>query len=373
MASSNQLANIDYSFVMENLGAGILIFNHKNELIFDNKAAQRMLGANLVMIRLQGWQAVAMLMDNNPGKLMTAAEIRSKAHKQEDPVRFSMLLGGSYTPCWLASFGNEAGQSFTQMVINIPDWSALTELMGTFRAEARTAINDTNGQAIFIRKLLQKPPAGMTAEKLGERAMGMLDLISTKMHRLQLLVDLLHRLEIIRTGQLAGLIENYHKQIDLEDFMEDFMETLYENPLVDPADSQEDYRKRLKLDMDDKLYVFAPRSFLENILRDVLRNAFIYSEKDKPVKLTITANSQGRLVQFDIIDQGCGIREKEFERVFEPFQRARQPQVMREHGYGLSLYLAKSEIEAMGGRMWFESTEGVGSTFSFKLPSHAEE
>jgi signal transduction histidine kinase len=67
------------------------------------------------------------------------------------------------------------------------------------------------------------------------------------------------------------------------------------------------------------------------------------------------------------VDQGYGIREKESGRIFAPFLRSRQPQVIAEFGYGLSLYLAKTEIEAMGGRMWFTSEEGVGSTFSFKL------
>jgi signal transduction histidine kinase len=38
----------------------------------------------------------------------------------------------------------------------------------------------------------------------------------------------------------------------------------------------------------------------------------------------------------------------------------------------LSLYLAKAEVEAMGGRIWYESEEGVGSTFSVKLPTWKE-
>ena len=47
-----------------------------------------------------------------------------------------------------------------------------------------------------------------------------------------------------------------------------------------------------------------------------------------------------------MIDQGYGIRAKEADRVFAPFQRARQPQIIGEFGYGLSLYLAKAEVEA---------------------------
>ena len=62
----------------------------------------------------------------------------------------------------------------------------------------------------------------------------------------------------------------------------------------------------------------------------------------------------------------------ESERVFLPFTRSRQPQMMGEFGYGLSLYLCKNEVEAMNGRIWFESEEGVGTTFSIKLPAWRE-
>lgn len=372
MATSGELAaNFDYRAVLDHLGAGLLIFNEHDKLILDNVAARRILGANLVLIRSEGWSAIAMLIDANPGGHATANEMRARSMRQASAVRFSILLAGSYMPCWLATFTDQEGHTFTQVVIDSPDWTALTELMSTFRAEARSAINDTKGQAIFVQKLLQNPPSGISTADLGKKAMGMITLISTQMHRLQLLIDLLHRLEIIRTGQLAAQIEKNRKRISLEDFIEDFIEELNEEPLLDPTINVEEYRSRLKLDIDDDLHVVASKPLLRAILRDLLRNAFMYSEAGTPVTLRISSASQGRHVQFDTIDQGCGVRAKETERVFEPFQRGRQPQVMREHGYGLSLYLVKAEVEAMDGRIWFTSEEGVGSTFSFKLPAHS--
>jgi len=188
---------------------------------------------------------------------------------------------------------------------------------------------------------------------------------------LQLLIDLLHRLEIIRTGQLADIVVQTRRKFDLEDYLEDFLEELHEETLVDPSADAEEYRQRLKLDVDEDLYLYVPKNYLRNVLRDLLRNAYMYSEPGTPVRMRVTSASQGRHVEFAITDEGCGIRERETDRVFEPFQRARQPQVIREYGYGLSLYLARAEVEAMGGRIWFESTEGVGSTFSFKLPADA--
>jgi two-component system sensor histidine kinase SenX3 len=103
------------------------------------------------------------------------------------------------------------------------------------------------------------------------------------------------------------------------------------------------------------------------ILRDLLRNAIMYSLKASPVY--IVGHGRDQSVQIDVVDEGYGIRGSEAERVFAPFMRARQPQIVGEFGYGLSLYLCKHEVEAMNGRIWFESEEGVGTTFSLKLPA----
>ena len=94
---------------------------------------------------------------------------------------------------------------------------------------------------------------------------------------------------------------------------------------------------------------------------------YMYSMKASPVK--IVASLQGKNVQIDVIDEGYGVRAKEIDKVFQPFQRARQPQIIAEFGHGLSLYLCKQELEAMSGGMWFRTEEEVGSTFSIKLPS----
>jgi signal transduction histidine kinase len=116
------------------------------------------------------------------------------------------------------------------------------------------------------------------------------------------------------------------------------------------------------------MYVHASEQRLTNILHDLLRNAIMYSIKATPIMIIAQASGQNQSVQIDVVDEGYGIRAKEFERVFALFERARQPQIMGEFGYGLSLYLCKQEVEAMNGKIWFESEEGVGTTFSFKLP-----
>ncbi len=372
MAKSDALATLNFQAVIQQMGSGLLVFDSQDKLLLDNPVAQQILGPNLVLVRSEGWSAFAMLVDATRGEQPTANELRTKATHQGTPIRFNMLLAGVNTPCWASTLKNEDGKTLTLISIERPDWHALMELMGTFRAEARSAITSTSGHADFVRKLLNNPPKNTTVENLGKKAMGMVDVISSQMHRLQLLIDLLHRLEIIRTGQLSGIIEQRTTTIPLADFIEDFVEELSAEALVDPTIAPDAYRDRLVLDIDDKLKVKAPKSYLTFVLRDVLRNAFMYSEAPSPVKLRISSATQGRHIEFDITDEGCGIRAREAERVFQPFQRARQPQVIREYGYGLSLYLCKAEVEAMGGRIWYESEEGVSTTFSFKLPAATE-
>ncbi|HVO42067.1 MAG TPA: ATP-binding protein, partial [Aggregatilineales bacterium] len=298
----------------------------------------------------------------------SANDARAQALTQTEPVRFHALLSGAYTPCWASAVYGSAGAVYTMIGIDRPDWTALTELMSTFRNEASLAINSTAGHADLIKQLLATAPKGASAEQLSKRVGGFASIIATHMHRLQMLMELLHRLEVIRTGQLLADVRKNRRKIIVKDFLEDFLEEQGDLALFDPG-KEEDLHDRLKVQVPGSLVIGAPAGYLKSILRDLLRNAIMYSPAGSPIRIKATSTQQGNTVQIDVIDQGYGIRVKEADRIFAPFQRARQPQVIAEFGYGLSLSLAKSEIEAMGGRIWYESEEGVGSTFSLKLPA----
>lgn len=365
-------ANLDFRAVLDGLGQGVLLFNTEDRLVLDNLAARSILGANLLLIRSEGWPACALLLDARRLNRATANEIRTQALHQTEPVRFHTTLAGAYIPCWAAAIYGTGGQVYTMITLERPDWTALTELMTTFRNEARMAISGTRGHAELLLQLMKKRSPNMTADQLAQRVVGFAEIMATHMQRLEQLTDVLYRLEMIRTDKLALEIRKGRKKIQLDEFVEDFLEVLVDEALIDPTRTT-DLRDRLTIKIPRALQLWASPAHLTNILRDLLSNAVLYSAKGSPLILQAARVQQGNAIQIDVIDQGYGIRSKEADRIFAPFQRARQPQVIGEFGYGISLYLAKSEVETMGGRIWYESEEGVGSTFSIKLPAWQEQ
>jgi signal transduction histidine kinase len=369
MADTKPLSDaLNFRAILDGLGQGVLIFDSSDRLVLDNAAARTLLGANLVLIRAEGWRAAAMLLvdavrENRP----SADEIRAKALRQSQPVRFHTFLSGSFTPCWATALYGTDGAIYTMITLERPDWSALTELMSTFRSEARMSITSTRGHAELIKQIVAKRTAKTTAEQLGKQVAGFAGIMTVHMYRLEMLMDLLQRLEDIRTGQLVQIVRNNNKLIDLGEFLEDLLEDIAESPLIEDWDPKMDYRDRIRIDVPDGTRISACKMHLTYIFRDLLRNSLMYSDPGTPITLRATISPKTRSVQVDVVDEGYGVREKEAGRVFEPFQRARQPKIIAQFGYGLSLYLVKMEIEAMGGRIWFASEEGVGTTFSFKL------
>ncbi len=354
--------------LLNHLSQAVLAFDSHGALTYENATARDLLGADLKLLRQQGWPAALVLFQGGPLDAESPLEAaRLRAERTGKPARFTTLRYGDFIPCWVVHLQDSGHPPSTLLTIEQPDWSALGELFDRYLQEVRAAADATAGHASLILNTALKPRPKETPEQLGKRVSGFARLIETHMFRLNELTSMMGRLGKIRTNRLRDEAQAATQRVALADFFEDLIESLAEGPFLDPESDDPEFRRRLVFDIPGDLAVAASPGYLTDALRDILRNAIMYSLKAAPVHLT--AHAAGRMVQVDIMDEGYGIRESERERVFLPFMRARQPQVIGEFGYGLSLYLCKHEIEAMGGRLWFDSEEGKGSTFSLKLPA----
>lgn len=114
------------------------------------------------------------------------------------------------------------------------------------------------------------------------------------------------------------------------------------------------------------LSVFVDKSKFEIILTNFLSNAIKYNRPNGVIE--VSATSDGEQLTVSIKDSGLGIPEAQKGHMFEKFFRVSSENRTGIVGTGLGLYATKQLIEGMGGKVWFDSTEGVGTTFHFTVP-----
>lgn len=79
-------------------------------------------------------------------------------------------------------------------------------------------------------------------------------------------------------------------------------------------------------------------------------------------------NEVGSFYQVDVVDKGVGIPIGAQAKIFTKFFRADNVIKVDTEGTGLGLYMSRLIVEVCGGKIWFESTEGKGSSFHFTIP-----
>lgn len=106
---------------------------------------------------------------------------------------------------------------------------------------------------------------------------------------------------------------------------------------------------------------------IEQILTNLLSNAVKYGE-GRPISIEVAITESGvvRQASFEVRDRGIGIPPDEIGRIFGRFERGASE---RDYGgLGLGLWIVRQMVDAMGGTIAVESTPGLGSTFTVRLP-----
>jgi two-component system sensor histidine kinase BaeS len=117
--------------------------------------------------------------------------------------------------------------------------------------------------------------------------------------------------------------------------------------------------------------VFVDSQRIDQVLSNLLDNALRHISEGGTV--TVRAAQTGDGVQVDVVDEGPGLSPDELALVFERFYRGDRARARATGGAGLGLAIVKQLVEAHGGKVWVESTEGQGATFSFTLPVQGPE
>lgn len=108
------------------------------------------------------------------------------------------------------------------------------------------------------------------------------------------------------------------------------------------------------------------RGMLKRVFGNLIQNALVHS--GEPIDLTLVARPDSHGVRFTVIDTGPGIPPEYHDVIFQKFEQVRSAHAPRVRTSGLGLTFCRLVVEAHGGRIWVQSTEGAGSAFHFILP-----
>ena len=167
----------------------------------------------------------------------------------------------------------------------------------------------------------------------------------------QMIMDLL---EYSRIGTKHEMFQD----ISIESKLKDVIVNL--NDLIE--------RNHAEITYDSLPVVFGDESQLLMLLQNLITNAIKFRKKDKPPRIHISAveDHEKNEYVFSIADNGIGIEEQYFDRIFTIFQRLHTRD--KYQGTGIGLSIAKRIVERQGGHIWVESEFGEGSVFYFTMP-----
>jgi light-regulated signal transduction histidine kinase (bacteriophytochrome) len=124
--------------------------------------------------------------------------------------------------------------------------------------------------------------------------------------------------------------------------------------------------KKAVIKPDDLPVILADENQMVQLLQNLITNAIKFSQK--PPEIFLKAEIKDQNFVFSVRDNGPGIEEQYFEKIFRIFQRL----VPRDNidGIGIGLSICKRIVERHKGSIWVESKPGQGASFFFTIPNH---
>jgi signal transduction histidine kinase len=170
---------------------------------------------------------------------------------------------------------------------------------------------------------------------------------------MQLVGDLLFMAQV-EAGKLALDLE----EVQLRELVDECLEAA--RPIAD------DRGIELVAEVEETPSMLGDRSRLSQVLDNLISNALKFTPRSG--RVSVRVSMAGHEVVVEIQDTGVGIPSAEQDRLFERFFRSSTASEQAIPGTGLGLTIAKAIVERHEGSIAIESTEGVGTTVSVRLP-----
>lgn len=174
------------------------------------------------------------------------------------------------------------------------------------------------------------------------------------------MVDLVSELLSVSRIQ-AGTFSLDKKFIHLNEVVDGCVDSL--------CKSKQNNNIKIKIEKGDLPPINIDPDKIRQVILNLMDNAVKYTKEELTIRTSVTKDGQ----MVEVIDQGVGIDEADFEKLFQPFFRGKNILELDNKGTGLGLYISRIIIEKHGGQIWAKNNPpaggGKGATFAFKLPA----
>ena len=228
-----------------------------------------------------------------------------------------------------------------------------SEFLANMSHELRTPLNSS----LILAKLLADNTTGNLTQ---EQVQFAISISSAGNDLLNLINDILD-LSKVEAGKLEIRPENV--------FLPNVFSIL--EKMFDPLAKEKNLQFSIKIDPGVSERIFTDRQRLEQILKNLLSNAFKFTEKGH-ITLHITRNLDRKL-SLSVIDTGIGVQKEQQEVIFEAFRQADGTTNRKYGGTGLGLSISRDLARLLGGSVEVESVPGQGSRFTLVLPEIYDE
>lgn len=159
----------------------------------------------------------------------------------------------------------------------------------------------------------------------------------------------------------SKLVKPNLQSFDLHDLVHTIFkpyETLYTNSDVE--------FKLISPEINDKL-IISDKTKLSEIITNLLNNSHKFTEKGYVI-FEYEFDEKENKIKFSVKDSGIGIKKEFQENIFKRFSKVNSQGISGNEGLGLGLAISKAYVEMLDGDIYFESKEGIGTTFYFSIP-----
>ncbi|OLN27421.1 hypothetical protein DVDV_2125 [Desulfovibrio sp. DV] len=236
---------------------------------------------------------------------------------------------------------------------------AKSDFLSMVSHEIRTPLTSVLGFAVLIQKRLGELLAPLAEgqprqRRQAEQVQENLGIIVAEGERLKHLIN-----DVLDLAKLeAGKVPFTKEPVDVSEVIRHVMSA--------SVGLLQDKKVNLTTRIEGRLpEIVGDRDRLIQVLVNLVSNALKFTEQGS---VTCRARTQGRSIVIEIIDTGIGIPEAEQHKVFEKFNQIGVTLTNKPKGTGLGLAICKHIVESHGGRIFFVSKPGTGSTFTFTLP-----